>query len=190
MVPPRECFLGGSQYSDDHLYRRIFTFVDFGERANRFLRACGVKAMPDFSDIVNILIKDPYGFLKKTNTNAEDGPEKYMNPSQNHACPHHQYRYLAELRSVAIGYDSLSEGDKRRMREAPIFVAYHVSRAVDIDQPPTPTLKHEFQLVRASDILIADDMENCRIFGHFVWLAPQDELLESVFFIWKVSKTT
>ena len=76
MVPPRECFLGGSQFPEGHLHRRIFTFVDFGERANGFLKACGVKAKPDCSDIVNILIKDPYDFLEKTNTDAEQGPEK------------------------------------------------------------------------------------------------------------------
>jgi len=76
MVPPRECLLGGSQFPDDHLHHRIFAFVDFGERANEFLKACGVKAKPDCSDIVNILIKDPYDFLGKTNTDEELSPEK------------------------------------------------------------------------------------------------------------------
>jgi hypothetical protein len=80
MVPPRECFFVSTQYPDDHLYRRIFTFVDFGEPANEFLRACGVKTKPDYSDIVRILIKDPGDFLTKININAEEGPEKYMNP--------------------------------------------------------------------------------------------------------------
>jgi hypothetical protein len=178
MVPPRECFLGGSQYSDEHLYRRIFTFVDFGERANGFLKACGVKAKPDCSDIVNILIKDPYDFLKKTNAGGEEGPEKYANPLQNHTSAHIQYRYLTELRSVAVGYEGLSEEDKRSVWKAPIFVGYHVSGSPNSNQPATLG-KDEFQLVKASEVLIADDLENRRIFGEFVWLAPQDELLES-----------
>jgi hypothetical protein len=79
MVQPRECFLDGSQYPEEHLYRRIFTFVDFGEHANKFLEACRVKTKPDCSDIVNVLIKDPLDFLKKTNAGGEVGPERYVN---------------------------------------------------------------------------------------------------------------
>jgi hypothetical protein len=80
MVPPRECFLGGSQYPEGHIYHRIFTFVEFGEDANAFLKACGVKDKPDCSDIVNVLTKDPRGFLEKTNAGGGEGPEKYVNP--------------------------------------------------------------------------------------------------------------
>lgn len=163
MVPPRECFLGGIQYADDHLYRRLFTFVDFGDTANGFLKACGVKAKPDCSDIINILIKDPLDFLRKTNNNAEGGPEKY----------------LTELRTVAVGYEGLSEEDKGSMRKAPIFVGYHVSGLSNTNQ--SAILKDEFGLVRACEILIADDMENRQKFGNLVWLAPQDELLEKLY---------
>ena len=73
----------------------------------------------------------------------------------------------------------MAEDDKRSMRHAPIFVGYHVSGSSNDDQ--LAPVKDEFQLVRASEILIADDMENRRIFGGFVWLAPQDELLESAY---------
>jgi hypothetical protein len=79
LVPPRACFLGGSQYPKEHLYRRIFTFVDFGEHANKFLEACRVKTKPDCSDIVNVLIKDPLDFLKKTDAGGEEVPERYVN---------------------------------------------------------------------------------------------------------------
>ncbi|KAG1871608.1 hypothetical protein F4604DRAFT_1768978 [Suillus subluteus] len=161
LVPPRECFIGGSQYGEDHLYRRLFTFVDFGEHANRFLKACGVKAKPDCSDIVHILIKDPKEFLRKAG--AEGDPEKY----------------LVELRGIAVGYEGLSEEDKKRMKNAPIFVGYRTSKSSDPDH--APVVRDEFQLVQASKILLADDMENRRIFGEFVWLAPQDELLEKLY---------
>ncbi|KAG2144729.1 uncharacterized protein EDB93DRAFT_533364 [Suillus bovinus] len=160
LVPPRECFIGGSQYVNDHLYRRLFTFVDFEERANRFLKACGVKAKPDCSDIVHILIKDPKEFLRK----AGADPDKY----------------LVELRGIAVGYEGLSEEDKKRMKNAPIFVGYRTSRSLHPDNS-TPVVRDEFQLVPASKILLADDMENRRIFGEFVWLAPQDELLEKLY---------
>ncbi|KAG1902642.1 uncharacterized protein F5891DRAFT_1022595 [Suillus fuscotomentosus] len=160
LVPPRECFIGGSQYGDDHLYRRLFTFVDFEERANRFLKACGVKAKPDCSDILHILIKDPKEFLRK----AGADPEKY----------------LVELRGIAVGYEGLSEEDKKRMKNAPIFVGYRTVRSSNSDNT-TLVVRDEFQLVTASKILLADDMENRRIFGEFVWLAPQDELLEKLY---------
>jgi hypothetical protein len=79
MVQPKECFLDGSQYPKEHLYRRIFNFVNFGQHANKFLEGCRVKTKPDCSDIVNVLIKDPLDFLKKTNTGGEVGPERYVN---------------------------------------------------------------------------------------------------------------
>jgi hypothetical protein len=80
MVPPRECSLGGSQYPEEHIYHRIFTFVEFGEDANAFLKACGVKDKLGCSDIVNVLTTDPRGFLDKTNAGGDEGPEKYVNP--------------------------------------------------------------------------------------------------------------
>lgn len=176
LVPPRECFIGGSQYADSHLYRRLFTFVDFGENANRFLKACGVKAKPDCSDIVHILIKDPMEFLEKAGAAAD--PEKCVNILQNNPCAHRQYRYLVELRGLAVGYEGLSEDDKRRLKNAPVFVGYHTSTSPSPNHS-APVVRDVFQLVQASKILLADDMENRRIFGEFVWLAPQDELLES-----------
>jgi hypothetical protein len=159
-VPPRECFIGGSQYGDDHLYRRLFTFVDFGDHANRFLKACGVKAKPDCSDIVHILIKDPKEFLKKAG--AEGDPEKCVNTLQNHPCAYRTCRYLVELRGIAVGYEGLSEEDKKRMKNAPIFVGYRTSRSSDPEHSAI-VVRDEFQLVQASKILLADDMENRRI---------------------------
>jgi hypothetical protein len=77
-----------------------------------------------------------------------------------------------------VGYEGLSEDDKKNVSKAPIFVGYHISGSPDRKQPATLG-KDEFQLVKASEILIADNLENRRIFGQLVWLAPQDELLES-----------
>ncbi|KAG1718293.1 hypothetical protein EDB19DRAFT_952071 [Suillus lakei] len=163
LVLPRECFIGGGQYADDHLYRRLFTFVGSeNKHANRFLKACGVKAKPDCSDIFHSMIKDPREFLKKAG--AEADPEKY----------------LVELRGLAVGYEGLSEEDKKRMRKAPIFVGYRTSRSSHPDHY-TPVVRDEFQLVPASKILLSGDMEHRQIFGEFVWLAPQDELLEKFY---------
>ncbi|KAJ8583082.1 hypothetical protein M405DRAFT_846050 [Rhizopogon salebrosus TDB-379] len=163
MVQPRECFLDGSQYPQGHLFLRVFTFVDFGEYASMFLKACGVKAKPDFSDIVRVITKDPRGPVVKTNAGGE-GPEKYLN----------------DLRMVAVEYEGFSKENKEIVSDAPIFVGYHISGSPDSNQSATSG-KDEFQLVKASEVLIADDLENRRIFGELVWLAPQDELLEKLY---------
>ncbi|KAG2138221.1 hypothetical protein BD769DRAFT_1434765, partial [Suillus cothurnatus] len=152
LVPPWECFIGGSQYGDDHLDRRLFTFIDFGDHANQFLKACSIKAKPDCSNIIHILIKDPKEFLKKAG--AEGDPEKY----------------LVELHGIAVGYEGLSEEDKKRMKNAPIFIGYRTSRSSDPEHS-TIVVRDKFQLVQASKILLADDMENRRILS---------ELYESV----------
>jgi len=170
MMLPQECFLSSSQYPDDHHYRRIFTFIDFGKHANNFLKACGVKTKPECSDVVNILLKNPSDFLEKTYTEGKRDLEKYVdNLLQNHTCVNRRCRYLTELRSIAVGYDGLSKEQKQKMKEAPMLVGCHVVGLSNTDQ---------FSLYKASEILIGDDMENCRIFGNFVRLAPQDEILE------------
>jgi hypothetical protein len=62
--------------------------------------------------------------------------------------------------------------------EAPIFVGYHILGSPNSNQPATLG-KDVFQLVTADKVMLADDLKDRRIFGEFVWLAPQDELLES-----------
>jgi len=166
MVLPRECFLDGTQYPKDHHYRRIFTFVDFGEHGNKFLKACGAKSKPDCSDIVDMLIEDPDGFFKKTASEGAQGPDRYMISLQNRPITDHQRRYLTELRSVAVGYDGLSEKHKETMKKVPIFIGCRASG------------NYEPKLIRASEIMVTDDMENRRMFGDLVLLAPRDELLE------------
>jgi len=173
MLTPRECFLSVGQCYDDHHYRRIFIFVDFGEHANNFLKACGAKTKPGCSDIVNILLKNPSDFLENIYAEGERDHKKYVkDPLHSDTCADCQYRYLDELRLIAIGYDSLSKEQKDKMKEAKIFVGRRsVSGSPDADQfkfPLTP-----------SDILIADGLENHRIFNQDTWLAPQEEIFES-----------
>ncbi|KAG2028757.1 hypothetical protein BDR03DRAFT_1063982, partial [Suillus americanus] len=101
---------------------------------------------------------DPKEFLRKAG--AEGDPEKY----------------LVELCGIAVGCEGLSKEDKKRMKNAPIFISYCTSKSSDPDH--APIVRDKFQLVPASKVLLADDMENCRIFEEFVWFAPQDELLK------------
>ena len=53
---PTQCVMGTAS---SELYSKLFTFVDFGTRANAFLAACGTKLEPSVEDIAQILIKEP-----------------------------------------------------------------------------------------------------------------------------------
>lgn len=61
-LPPNQCYFAGASGPKLHLLQ-LFTFVDFGPRANGFLAACGTKHEPSVEEIVNILLKDPYAFF-------------------------------------------------------------------------------------------------------------------------------
>jgi hypothetical protein len=47
------------------IYANAFTFIDFGERANFFLRQCGVKSEPSHKDIARLLLREPERMLRQ-----------------------------------------------------------------------------------------------------------------------------
>ena len=57
-VPPTLCFID-NHAEKEHVWEEIFDFVDFGERANIFLEALGVKDTPDASQIADQLSREP-----------------------------------------------------------------------------------------------------------------------------------
>jgi hypothetical protein len=71
---PADVYFASSD-SAQTLYQSFFTYVDMGERANNFLRACGVKSEPsihgEFSsrvltnaaEVTTLIVKDPQRFL-------------------------------------------------------------------------------------------------------------------------------
>ena len=52
MFRPMEVYFS-SRDSHDNLYRSAFTFVDFGDRANSFLRYCGVRSEPSVKGMLS-----------------------------------------------------------------------------------------------------------------------------------------
>ncbi|KAG0706652.1 hypothetical protein DFH29DRAFT_1021055 [Suillus ampliporus] len=87
-VLPCECFLKSESYPEDHLYQRLFKFVNFGRSANAFLKACGIKERPECMDILNVLLKCPKVFLEMA------GDDK---------------KYLTGLCLIAEGHKSLPQ---------------------------------------------------------------------------------
>lgn len=67
LVTPKDCYIGRPSI---HLYRQLFTFVDFGNLANAFLQECLAKREPTPDDIANALIRDPKKFLQLAGNKA------------------------------------------------------------------------------------------------------------------------
>ena len=61
-LTPVECYLGKSTKHD--LYSMLFHFVDFGQKAIQFLRACGAKNEPSEEDVAKYLVENHDKFYK------------------------------------------------------------------------------------------------------------------------------
>jgi hypothetical protein len=53
---PNQCFLGPVM---SVFYSKLFAFVNFGARANVFLRACGARQEPSVEDFAQVLLTEP-----------------------------------------------------------------------------------------------------------------------------------
>ncbi|KAG1747682.1 hypothetical protein EDB19DRAFT_1686202, partial [Suillus lakei] len=160
VVSPRECFLKSESYPGDHFYQQLFKFVDFGRNANAFLKACGVKERPECTDVLRVLLRCPKTFLKLAGDDHE--------------------RYLTELRLIAVGHKSLPRKIHEEMRTAPIFLGYRRGKS-NMGRDGYTHEADEFELCKAEEVLVADDMESRRTFGDSIFIAPQEELLEKFY---------
>ena len=64
ILQPRRCFLG-KQSSE--LHSKLFAFVNFGTRANEFLKCCYSSEEPSAEDIAQVLLADPRRVYKLAN---------------------------------------------------------------------------------------------------------------------------
>jgi hypothetical protein len=55
-LQPRQCFLGKQR---SELHSKLFAFVNFGTRGNKFLECCDTKQEPSIEDVARILLSDP-----------------------------------------------------------------------------------------------------------------------------------
>jgi hypothetical protein len=84
---------------------------------------------------------------------------------------------LTELRLIAVGHKSLPRKIHEEMRNASIFLGYRRGKSSGRDGYSLEA--DEFELCKAEGVLVADDMESRRTFGDCIFIAPQEELLES-----------
>jgi hypothetical protein len=55
-LQPKRCFLGEPR---SELHSKLFAFVNFGTRANEFLRCCYTGEEPSADDIARVMLEDP-----------------------------------------------------------------------------------------------------------------------------------
>jgi hypothetical protein len=76
---------------------------------------------------------------------------------------------------IAVGHKSLPKTLVEKMRKAAIFLGCQRGKG--------PEEREVYKLCKVGEVLVADDMESCRTFGDCIFIAPQEELLESKFFL-------
>ncbi|KIJ11344.1 hypothetical protein PAXINDRAFT_171798 [Paxillus involutus ATCC 200175] len=166
-VPPNKCFYMPPDQTKAH-HLAVFTYVDYRQPANSFLKMCGAKPNPDCSDIVEAMIENPHEYLNKI--------ERYMEQMQVDKAQAYK-KYLDDLRQVAAGYHSLSPELRAKMKRAPIFISFRKKRR----ESPLTAESQDYALKHAHEILIADDLESHRLFGEYVYVAPKEEVFENLY---------
>uniref|UniRef100_U9UAW9 Sacsin/Nov domain-containing protein n=1 Tax=Rhizophagus irregularis (strain DAOM 181602 / DAOM 197198 / MUCL 43194) TaxID=747089 RepID=U9UAW9_RHIID len=105
---PHECFFKNSQGKTEEVFGEFFSFIDFGEAANRFLRKCGVKNEPPAIKIAELLVESSY----KVWDSFKNDEKKYEN-----------YRFI--LQKIAEDFNTVKHKDPNlfiRMTKEPILL--------------------------------------------------------------------
>ena len=158
-VSPIQCYFAGASSTSFHSL--IFTFVDFGSRANSFLAFCGTRQEPSVEEIVQNLLNNPRQFFAMAG--GRDG-------------------YQHELKQVALNRRQLSKATATRLSRSAVLLASRRVRKGDKEKTGSDgdddDWDLQYDLLRPSEIVIADDPNAYQLFGDTVFSAPQDDLLE------------
>ena len=68
ILQPRRCFLGKRP---SELHSKLFAFVNFGTRANEFLKCCYTREAPSAEDIAQVLLAGPLRVYELANGRKE-----------------------------------------------------------------------------------------------------------------------
>ncbi|KIJ58355.1 hypothetical protein HYDPIDRAFT_119620 [Hydnomerulius pinastri MD-312] len=150
LLPPTKCYL--DQGTKPVLYAKLFVFVDFGTKANRFLGACGSKNKVSIEDVAEALIENPKRFFE-----LAGGYEGF----------------LVELRKVANQRQDISNDTLHKMSHEPTLLG--VRRKKTEDQAGWD---YEHQFLTYQGVTIVDDINDYQLFSDCLFVAPQEEALE------------
>jgi len=168
-ITPRICYIGDK----DHKYGQVFDFVDFGSGPNAFLMKCGSKPEPTTAEIAHRMAKEP---------------ERLYQVFQSES------KYLSMLRTIAEDWSVLKRDKEliKAMKSSPCLGAYRDipvnPRSAPSKAPPSyremdeeEEVIREFQLARAEDIFVVDDIANYNFFKADVLAAPEEDVLEKFY---------
>ncbi|KAG8800465.1 hypothetical protein FRC16_002827, partial [Serendipita sp. 398] len=168
LVKPCECYFKSEVQAN--LRSKLFTFVDFGARANTFLRTCGVRNAPTPEDLALTLIADPDEFY-----GLAGGPEGFK----------------VELKYLAANFDYITPSTKQKMKRSPILLGVQrieekdTEKDAGVDSSDSTkdgdTVNVSYQLLRADQIVIIDDANLYAEFSDILYGAPQEDTLESFY---------
>ncbi|KAF8688692.1 hypothetical protein RHS03_09437, partial [Rhizoctonia solani] len=169
MFKPTQVYFG-STGSRDSIHSTLFTFVDFGPKAATFLRAVGVKDEPTTQEVCAIIMQNPKSF--------KDAVGGYD-------------RYLTELKRIGAQISAFPSSMRKQMARSPMLVGTRRIAKASTRNPKERRgsdasddegeVEIHFELLRAEEILIIDDAHSNSLFGHEIWGAPQEDVIEQLY---------
>ncbi|KAG5518644.1 hypothetical protein PMAC_002613 [Pneumocystis sp. 'macacae'] len=158
---PDSCFIEGD---DSAFYEQIFDFVDFGHKANVFLKACGTMSQPTFPQLSELLLKDPKHIFDMVKT-----PQKYQDILRKLVISSYFHKKTKDIFRDMMGKPFLLASKKRKNKSVG-------GKLLLGDQESL-----EYCLSDASSIFIIDDVVSYNLFGEFILAAPQEDILEEFY---------
>ena len=161
-VQPRDCYLGDG----DSRYADIFDYVDFGPEANTFLLRVGSKHEPKIGELARRLVNEPATLFSVLG----------------------DARYLELLRNVGDQWSTLKKDKSlvKDMRASKCLLAYkeivsRQSQSEDMEDDEESPVR-SWDLARAQDIVIIDDVNTYKVFKGSLLAAPMEETLETLYY--------
>ncbi|KAF8555454.1 hypothetical protein OG21DRAFT_1483894 [Imleria badia] len=145
-LAPVQCYLGRSSKYD--FYSKLFHYVNFGPKANHFLRHCGAMNEPSEKDVAESLI---------------DNPERFYELTGGHE------RFLQEVGDLASRHTRIPNSTVSKMRSEPVLLG--VRRETTSSPERWETI---YLLQEPREIVIVDDIHAYQLFGDSIIAAPRD----------------
>ena len=168
LLRPNRIFLGTPKPEDPQFaIARFFDWVDFGERANRFLTQCGAETKLSDSDVAEVMVRDSQAVLGNIG----------------------QAEYKLRLKYLAMTYKTVKEELSSSMRNERWLLGV---KAGDNSKPgmkgnedgeqtnQDPTIP-AIQLASPSQIMIMDDLVSHRLYARHILTCPEDDVLEKFY---------
>ena len=153
-VPPYLCFIDTHEQKE-RIWEDIFDFVDFGDRANLFLEALGVRDRPDPSQIADQLAREPMRIFRAMDISG----------------------YLRLLSTLGTNAATLQRDRHlwQRLRDAPCLIGLTTVTDDRAEEKASATM------ARAQDIVIVDEPRLGVIFRSDLIVAPERDDCEALY---------